>query len=354
MRLDLKTVLGIVVTLAALTWAFWGVDFAEVWRHTLNANPFLLLLAAAMATAGMPIRALRWNSLLPPDRQASLHARNAAVSVGFAANNVLPARIGEFARVVVLNRLTRIPLGTALGSLVLERVLDGFVIVALLFAAMASPEFPGLREGGTDPRVYANYVALLAGGLGAVLLLLALFPRWSTRVGERVFGVLPLSLRRPLVDALHSFVGSLAVLRSPGRLLVALVWSAAQWVFLSLSYWVAMRAYGITEPGLTGSFFIQAVVAVAVAVPAAPGFFGVQQAAAKIALAPWGVDEARILSFSIGFHIAGWLPVTALGAWYASRLNLRMSDMRKSEEEVEEAVESDPALTPPGTDPTRA
>jgi uncharacterized protein (TIRG00374 family) len=344
MKLDTKTMVGLAVTAACLVWVFHGVDFAEVWRHLLDANLPLLLLAGLLATLGMPFRALRWKSLLPPDANASFQARNAAVSLGFAANNLLPARIGEFARVLTLNRLTGLPLGTALGSLVLERVFDGFVVLALLFGAMAAPGFPGLHTGGEDPRRYAYGVAVVAGGLAVVLLALAFFPRRSVAVAERMAGVLPASFRRPLVDSLHSFVASLGVLRSPRRLLVTLLWAVAQWLFLSVSYLVAMRAFGITAPGFVGAAFMQGVTAVAVSVPAAPGFWGVQEVAAKIALSPWNVPEARLLSFAIGFHIVGWLPVTALGLWYAARLNLSLTDMKRSEARVEDAVEHDPSI----------
>ena len=344
MKLDKKAVFGLAITVACLVWVFWGVDFHELWRHLLDANWPLLLLAALLATLGMPFRALRWQSLLPPGQGSTFAARNAAVSIGFAANNVLPARVGEFARVLTFSRLSGVPLGTAFGSLVLERVFDGIVIVGLLFAAMAAPGFPGVAAGGTDPRVLANGVAVVAGGLALVLLGLAFFPAPSVRLGERVAGVLPEAFRRPLTDALHSFVASLGVLRSPGRLLVTLLWAVAQWLFLSLSYLLAMRAFGITAPGMVGAVFMQAVTAVAVAVPAAPGFWGVQEAAAKIALSPWRVEEARLLSFAVGFHIAGWVPVTAMGAYYAWKLNLRLSDVQKAEEKVEDAVEHDPSI----------
>ncbi len=353
MKLDKKALVGFAITVACLWWVFKDVDFHEIWQHTLDADLPLLLLAGLLATLAIPFRALRWKSLLPPDAPASFQARNAAVSIGFAANNVLPARVGEFARVLTLNRLTGIPVGMSLGSLVLERVFDGFVILALLFGAMAAPGFPGIAAGGDDPRKYAVGVAVVAAVLGAAMIALALFPAGSVRVGERVAGRLPERFRRPIVDSLHSFVASLAVLRSPTRLAVTLLWAVAQWLFMSFSYLVAMRAFGIVGPGFTGAVFLQAVTAVAVALPAAPGFWGVQEAAAKVALAPWGIPEAQLLSFAVGFHIIGWVPVTAMGAWYASRLSLRMSDMQRADDAVENAVEHDSASTSPGAGPRR-
>ena len=340
MKLDLKTIVGLAITVASLAWAFHGVDMHEVWRHVLEANLALLALAAFLSTLGLAFRALRWKSLLPPEAKSSFHARNAAVSVGFGLNNALPARLGEFARVATLNRLSGVPIGTVLGSLVLERVFDGFIIVAMLFASMAAPSFPA-HLGGTDPRTLALPVLGIAGGLGLALFLLAVFPVASVRVGERLARFLPESFRRPIVDSLHTFVGSLGVLRSPVRLLIALLWAAAQWTFLSVSYLFALQAFGIDQPGFVGAMFLQAVVAIAVAVPSSPGFFGVSEAASRIALAPWRIDDSRIVSYAIGFHIAGWLPVTALGFWYIWRLNLNLSDMKNSETAVEEAVEAD-------------
>jgi uncharacterized protein (TIRG00374 family) len=350
MKFDTKTILGLVITVASLWWAFHDVDLAEVWRHLMDANLPLLAFAAFLSTLGIHFRALRWRSLLPVGDASSFQARNAAVAVGFAANNVLPARIGEFARVFTLAKLSKVPLGTAFASLVLERVLDGFVILGLLFACLAWPTFPGFADG-TDVTRYAIPVAVVAGGLAVGLSLLAIFPRGAVRVGEAAAARLPASFRRPIVDSLHSFVSALDIIRSPRRLLVALAWAVAQWLFLSVSYLLALRSFGITEPGFLGAVFIQCVVAIAVAVPAAPGFFGVSEAASKVALAPWGVPHGQLLSYAIGFHIAGWLPVTALGFWYASRLKISFSEMSRSEETVEDAVEAEPGFDDAGKPP---
>lgn len=345
MKLDLKTVVGLAVTVASLTWVFWGEDLSAIFHHTLDANLPLLFLAMLVAVAVIPIRALRWRWLLPASVPTSFSARHAAVAIGFAANNVLPARVGEFARVLVLGRRAGIPLGTVLGSLVLERVFDGFAVIGLLFFSMASPSFPGWEVGGRDPRAIASGLALVTGALGVVLLALAVFPERSVRVIEWVAGrILPRAFRRPLVDALRSFVLGLEVLRSVRLFAVAVVWAFAQWVFIGLSYFLALRAYGIDVVPFTGALFVQSVVSLASAIPAAPGFFGLAEAASKLALQPWAVESERVVSYAIGFHIVGWLAITALGAYYAAKVGVRWSDVQASEEVVEEEVEHDPAV----------
>jgi uncharacterized membrane protein YbhN (UPF0104 family) len=117
-------------------------------------------------------------------------------------------------------------------------------------------------------------------------------------------------------------------------------WALFQWLFLATSFVLAFRAFGITEPGFLGAVFLQSVIAVAVSLPAGPGFFGPFEAASVWGLGLWGVDKSRAASFAIGFHLGGWLTVTLGGLYYAMRLNLRWRDLGRSEETVEEAVET--------------
>lgn len=350
MKFNAKAVLGIAVSLLLLWWALRDVSFAEVAHEIRNADPLLLLLAVAVATSGLAIRALRWKTLLAPAaRDVPFRPRYAAVSIGFAANNLLPARVGEFARAFSLGRLAGVPVGAVFASLVMERVFDGVAIVALLFASMAAPSFPATVEiGGVDPRVAARVVAAVTGALAVLLFLLALAPERSVAVAERVAGkLLPPSLRRPLVDALHSFLGGLGILRDPKLLVVSVLWALGQWLFLALSFWLAFRAFGITQVPFAGAMFLQSLVSLAVAVPSSPGFFGPWEAAAKLGLGLWGVPAGQAVSFAIGFHIGGFIPVTLIGIWYVWRLNLRWKDVERSEETVEEIVERDEVTSVP-------
>lgn len=350
MKLNAKAVLGIAVSLLLLWWALRDVSFDEVVHEIRSADPVLFFGAVAVATSGLAIRALRWKSLLAPvAAEVPFRPRYAAVSIGFAANNLLPARVGEFARAFSLGRLAGVPIGAVFASLVMERVFDGMAIVGLLFAAMAAPSFPATAEiGGVDPRVAARVVAAVTGALAVFLFLLAAAPERSVSVAERVAErVLPPSMRRPLVDALHSFLGGLGILRDPRLLLVSLAWALAQWLFLALSFWLAFRAFGITQVPFAGAVFLQSLVSLAVAVPSSPGFFGPWEAAAKLGLGLWGVPAGQAVSFAIGFHIGGFIPVTLIGLWYVWRLDIRWKDVERSEQTVEEIVERDEVTSAP-------
>ncbi|HUH12836.1 MAG TPA: lysylphosphatidylglycerol synthase transmembrane domain-containing protein [Longimicrobiales bacterium] len=340
--LSWRAVLGIVISVVLLYFAFRGVDGGEVAREVARADPFLFLLAAAAATAVFVIRAWRWKPLLQPLARTGFRNRFAATTIGFMANNLLPARVGEFVRALALTRLESVSLSGSFASLVVERLFDGVVIVGLLVLAMALPDFPGGDAfGGRDLRAYG--LTLLAVFLAAVgmLALMVTRPTRAVRTTERVLrAFLPASLHRPLVDALRAFLGGLGVLREPALLGRIALWSVFLWLFNALGFWLAFRAFGI-DVGITAALFLQSVVSLAVAVPSAPGFFGVWEYAAREGLALWGVPAAKAVSFAVGFHIAGFIPVTVIGLYYAARLGVSWRDMGASEEVVESAVEAE-------------
>jgi glycosyltransferase 2 family protein len=345
-----KAAVGLLLTAVFLYLALRGVDWGEVARNLREADYLLLGGGVLIAALGVHVRALRWGPLLEPVAPGIPFApRLAGVAIGLAANNVFPARVGEFARTWVLAREARIPLTAALASVVLERMLDAVVLIALLLGVMSSPGFPGVAGAGDNVQTGIRLIVGFSVFVLLILLSLAFFPVRAVALVERMANVLlPLAFRRPLVDALHAFVGGLDVLRSPRLVAISLAWAIAQWTFLALSFLLAFRAFGITEPGYMGAIFLQSAIGVAVAIPSAPGFFGPFHAAAVWGLGLWGVEHARAASFAIGYHLAGWVAVTALGAFYAARLNVRMRDLERSEEEVEAAVEADPELTPGG------
>lgn len=335
MRLSWRAVLGLVVTVLLLWWVLRGVDLMGVWAEVRRANFLLLGTAVTIATITFLLRAFRWKVLLAPIHPGtSLHSRFAAVNIGFMANNLLPARMGEFARAYALSRLEPVPVSGAFASLVVERFLDGLIIVFLMFVAMAAPGFPSefLSNEASLGGVIEG-VTILLGILLASMVLLLIFPRPFVRLGERMARFLPEKMARLLVDALESFLDGLRVFQSPRLLFLAVGWSLVVWAWQSLAFWVAFRAFGI-HVGYDTALFVNATVAFMVGVPAAPGFFGTFHAGAKMGLAVYGVAAAPTLAFAFGFHLAGFIPVTLIGLYYAWKLGFSFKEVGTSEERI--------------------
>lgn len=337
--LDWKGLLGIAISLGLLYYAFRGVDIGDVASRVREANAWLLVAAGLMATAVFPLRAFRWGPLLRPlQAETAFYSRFAATCIGFMANNLLPARMGEFARAYALSRLEPVRATASFGSLVVERVFDGITVVGLLLLALSWPTFP--EFSGRDFSGAATGLALGLAVVFGVLLLMVHSPAGSVTLFQRTLGrILPAPVRRPIADALIAFLEGVAAIRNWRLVLLTLGWSLLVWGAGAVAFWIGFRAFGLDVP-FVGAVFLQSVIALAVSLPSAPGFFGLFEAGARIGLVEvWGVESSRAVAFALGFHIAGFIPITALGLFYVWRLGLSWREVEESEEAVETAVE---------------
>lgn len=329
MRFGWRSAAGIVVTVLLLWWALRDVSPATVAGELARAN-FLLLLAATVAATGIfALRAARWRVILEPMRvSVPLDAAWRATTIGMMVNNVLPARAGELARAYALTREVRaLPLPASIASLAVDRVFDAMALLLLGLIAILDPALPATATiAGRSIAGWAGAGGLLVAALLGALYVLVAYPDAMIRWWE--LGARRLSPR--LEDrgriALRAFSDGLGALRSPTRFLRVLAWTVVHWLVNALAFWLGFLAVGIDVP-FTAAFTVQALIAFGVAVPAAPGFFGVFEALAIVGLALYGVDRASATTFAIGFHILTFIPVTALGAHYAARLGLRLREL---------------------------
>lgn len=352
MRHWAKALVGLAITVFLLWWVLKDVDPAEIWAHIRSGNLWLLAAGVFIATADFSVRAMRWKILLArilPD--SSFRSRFAGVSIGFMANNLLPARAGEFARAYAFSRLEPLSAGAAFGSLVIERILDGIVLLLLLVFPVFTPGFPqtGTLSSGVGGVMLKAGVAGIVAVLGAVVAMVV-WPTGFARVGRSAARFLPRSVERRVVDALDAFIGALDIMRAPGLVALAFAWSVGFWVLHATAYWLAMLAFGI-DTGFVSAVFTEAVTGFASGIPSAPGFIGTFHAGAAFALTTvYGVDAAQSRAFAFAFHFGGFVPITAIGLWFAWKLGLSLGDVGASEERVEEVIEAEHG-GPPGEAP---
>ncbi len=105
------------------------------------------------------------------------------------------------------------------------------------------------------------------------------------------------------------------------------IWSAAVWLTNASSYILGFRAFGIDVPP-NAAVVLQSVVAFGVAVPAAPGFFGVFEKLSQLVLGMYGVSGAVAFSFAIGIHIGWYVPITIIGLVILARTGLSLRSLR--------------------------
>ena len=335
-----QTAIGLAVSLALLYWVLHDVSIGEFWAYMRAANWWLLALAVVIQTATFIIRAARWRIFLKPVlSESAFSVRFAATCIGFMVNNLLPARVGEFARAYAFSRVQPVTVSASFGSLVVERLFDAFTLASFLAAPLFLPGFN--LAAGLGDQLAARVVGVLMI-FGGVVLALALLI-WKPAVAVRIFRVtlghlLPRKLASKIVEMIESFVEGLGAMRSPELVIKGFAWSIFHWMWGALALYIGMLAFGITRPGYLGAIFLQAVMAFIVSIPATPGFFGLFEAGARIALTPFGVDPSLAVSYAFTFHITTFIPVTLLGLFYLGRLGLSWGEVGHSEEIVEESV----------------
>lgn len=332
-----KALFGLAVTVFLLWWVLADVPFGEVLANIRRGNFVLLFLSVFVATFGFFIRALRWKVLLAPVcANTRLRSRFAGVSIGFMGNNVLPARVGEFARAYAFSRLEPVTASAAFGTLVVERFMDGVVLLLFLVVPVLTPGFPATEAlaDGIGRAMLQFAIGLVVAVVG-VLIVMAFLPKHFVAVARRASVVLPDALGERLMGSLSTFLDSIAIMRDPKLLALGFAWSLFFWSWHGLSFWLGMLAFGI-DTGFLSAIFTEAVVGFGVAVPAAPGFFGTFHFAANFALTTvYGVAEADSLAFAFAYHFGGWIPITLIGFWYAWSLGLSLGDVGHADERLE-------------------
>jgi hypothetical protein len=331
MRMNWRGVLGIALSAAFLYWALHDIDPAEVMRHLRQSNLWLLLASAACATLMFPLRAIRWRVILEPvlpDVRFGPLWR--AVCIGMMVNNVVPARVGELARAYALTREERrLPFSASFASLAVDRVFDAVVVMLLMVLALLDPALPSASPDVSRRLTHTlGLGSIFAAAALSTLYLLVFFPdamlRWYERFTRRVAPRFEARGREMLV----AFASGLSVLRSPSRFASVFAWTTAHWLVSALAFWIGFKAVGI-EASYFAALLVQGVIVVGVAIPQAPGFFGVFEAAARWTLVSvYAVAADRAITWAIGYHLLSFIPITLIGGWYFVRLGLHLGEIR--------------------------
>jgi len=304
---DRRVWLGLAITAVALWFAFRDVSWSVLGRELARANLPLLLGASLPAYLwSVHLRALRWRVLARGVADAPTGAAFRATAVGFLVNNLLPLRIGELVRVWWLAREIRASAPALLGTVIVERVIDAVFLLGLAAFVIGSQVGRGV---------------LLAAALGPLVATLAL-RRWPAPALRAVRRLALLVLSEPRADRVTGIAGAVArgvaALRGGPDLARVAVTTFLLWgVAAVIPFWAALAALGIDLGGLAGTLrgalLVLVWVAAAVALPAAPGFFGPYHAACRYALTPLGVPKELALALGTLAHAVFWIGTTGIG-----------------------------------------
>ena len=127
-----KLLTGIIVSGLLLFFAARNVDIQKLWEVLKNVNYWYLIPVLILIMLYMWFRSFRWHFLLRPIKPIPIMSLFSATMIGFMANNLFPARLGEFVRAFAIGSKEQIGRSASFATIVLERILDGFTILSFL------------------------------------------------------------------------------------------------------------------------------------------------------------------------------------------------------------------------------
>jgi uncharacterized protein (TIRG00374 family) len=269
------------------------------------------------------LRAYRWTYLLKPIADVPVRRMLPVAFVGFLAILVFPLRTGELARPFLIKRHAGVSMSAALGTIAIERVVDGLLVslwlTLCLFGIPAS----------ASPYVWPLRLLPLGLFLGALGFLLAFLRRSDVfvRIARRIAGLFSKKLADTAVHVLEGFGKGLSVLPNRMALVRFLAVSIVYWSINALGVWLLADACGLPV-GLLGAVATMAVVAVGILLPSGPGFFGNFQAAVLVALElylPLAVATAHAAPFIFLLYLCqvGVTLVIGIASLFLGRISLR-------------------------------
>ena len=324
--------LGVLISIVFIWLSLRGLHLNEFWDAVKQANYIWLLPGIAVYFVGVWVRAWRWHYLLGPIKKIPTQTMFPITTIGYMGNNVYPARAGEVLRAVILKRKEGVSVSASLATIIVERIFDGVVMLSFVFVNLSELAKLTGSSGfvGNIQQVAVIGTGVFLGAL-AVFLVAAMFPQTAARVGLwMIEHFLPKRLHQKIIGIMNKFLEGLASLRSPFNVLMVFFTSVLIWLLETGKYWFVMHAFDFTV-----SFFalmlMNGIVNLATTIPSAPGYIGTFDAPGIAVLTAFGVDQATAAGYTLVLHVALWLPITLLGAYYLAREGITWSDSLRSE-----------------------
>jgi glycosyltransferase 2 family protein len=356
-KVTISLLLGGLLSAVTLYLAFRNVPLTELTAYLGTVSYIWIAPTVTLIMATFVLRVFRWRLILKGAAEIGFRQAYHPLMIGFMINCLLPGRLGEIARPVLLKQRCRVPVTTGLATVVAERIFD-IIFLILLFTAV----YPTIARHSAEGVVFAgmqlNQVTLqsIVWGLARIgLVLLAaigLFALHPVReLARRFIQSLPRwpLLRRPRHNALAEKVSRLGLIlidnlaaglnlvRNPRRLAICSGLSAMIWILTVVSYYTMARGCPGIDLGWIELTTVMVVVCIFIVLPSAPGFWGLWEAGGVFALSLFGVAAKDAAGFTLVNHAVHLFPVIVAGLISAvlSSVNvLHLSGIRSAGENL--------------------
>lgn len=317
-----KIIIGILISIILVYLSFRGINFQDVLNDLekiqLSYVTYFIILIALMQY----LRSYRWGVILQPMEKIDQLPLFSVTSVGFMAIAAIPARIGELARPYLISKRSSIKMSSALGTILVERILDSFIIMIIAVVVLFFTDLPPwMMKSG----IIFFFLALIL--LGFVLFLIMRRDQ-ALRLINIILTHLPGKLANKIDKVLHHFIDGLQIITNINLFIYLFFLSAVIWLVDVLAIYLLLLSFGFNLP-VAAPFVLMIILIAGIAIPTAPGFIGNWHYACVLGLSLFGLAKADALSFAVIYHFLSMVVLLVLGLAFLPFNKFTISDMTK-------------------------
>jgi hypothetical protein len=236
------------------------------------------------------------------------------------ANNLLPARLGEFVRAYMMGKKEGISKSATLATILLERIFDGLVLLLFLGIIAVLFSLPlWIKQAGIAAGAFFLF-------LSAFLILLMFKKDKGIQLVQITAGLISTKLAKEAGRLLNLFLTGLIVINHKKNIFIVFLFSVIAWLVEAMTYYMISLSFGINLP-IYVSLLVMVIVNIGILIPSAPGYIGAFEFFCISSLAIFSIEQSVALSFGIVLHAVIFIPITVIGIFYFWKENLNFAEI---------------------------
>jgi uncharacterized protein (TIRG00374 family) len=316
-----KVILGILISAILVYLSVRGINLQDILTDLAEIQISYVIIFIILVVLMQGLRSYRWGVILQPMEKIDQLALFSVTSVGFMAIAAIPARIGELARPYLISKRSSIKMSSALGTILVERVLDSFTVLTMAVVVIFFTDLP--------PWMIESSILffLLAVAMFCFILFLILRREKALKFINIILSKLPGKFANKIDQLIHHFIDGFQIITNIKLLLYLFFLSAVIWLVDVLAIYMLLLSFGFTLP-VIASFVLMIILIVGIAIPAGPGYIGNWHYACLVALSLFGLAKADALSFAVVYHFLSMIIVLVLGIAFLPFNKFSISGMK--------------------------
>lgn len=337
-KMAVSLMIGLAISGVAMYFSFRNIPFSDLVRYLKTIEYLWIIPTTLLILLSYMARAARWRIIVGPLAEIGFWEAFNLTMTGFMLNCILPARIGEIVRPAAIKKKYGVPFTSAFATVVVERIFDMIFLIILMTVCLLTVDIsPEIKFSYKTYTINKATLEALASGMVKICVffiaviisvcfeksrsyisrLIHFLPKMAGLAGAGISENVRKYISNPIDNILQNIASGFQAIKKVYQMLMCLFLSFIVWLLLALSYF----AFAKGCPGIDLSLFeisaVMIIISFVIALPSAPGFWGIWEAGSIFAVTIFGVKMEYAAGYSLANHALQIFPVIIVGIFSA-------------------------------------